>query len=965
MKKQHTILALLLVCAVLIANLVPVKADEAVRFTSIKGVDYIQLRENTTDEFGSQTAYNYDLQLLNDGTLNNAYTASQTNPFTTGSLESINAAWSNVTAAYCLEHSLGYPHGTDYKDYTGFDEYFENAFTDEVSRTKAKNGVLNVILNGYPNNREYWSANGVKNYGAQLYATQVAVWYVLTMYGGANNTGVFNGYTNVEDFYRRFIDRPDGITAYARTNPKYEGIEGLIDMLLELKECGMNGELQNDEALLSIEPVGGASEIGADYEAFFIVNTNNSLGNGYSITVENILGEYELYIDGVKTTAIDGAFYSDTSDGRELIRIVFKRAFNASTATNRKNIYVNVKAVSGVSTDNIRCYQTDELTITGVKRQKIMLASFENTYVEDGAALTTPREQLGIRLAKTTAGGTQLLSGAKFGIYAAENVYNHEGSVIISKDTLIEELVTDVNGAASTTKDYPYGIKCYIKELEAPFGYIPSDEIKYVTLTDAGIVVDFENEEQKGDIYIHKLGEKLKGFENGDFVYESQPLAEAKYAISDVNGNILQEITTNDLGEAVATNLPLGKYFIKEIEAPYGYKLDTNVYELELEYDSTVKGNVSKTINLDNERIKVSITINKYASNTGASLSDAEFTVYSNDVAVETLVTNENGVAVSKLDYPLGEYLVCETVAPEKYKLNKNIISFTANDSENVFKFDVKDDPIIGKISLSYNESGEIPKTGDSMNLSTFIVIGAIMVILLLMLKRKKIATLMLVAGLMLINPFKVAASENNENLHVIETVYYNSYMQLNDVPEYIEVERKGIKANIPHAKTECINSYWKDDFSFELSFSRNDAAYYELGDKKISTLDDLYLYKDYILSLLELDNSFYQIDSFEWKEGANRLVAVAKGRRLLSDFLVTYEGDLALNVLEDNEAYGTVVLNKVTDEATQAIEQVKTSNEMPLIIGGLAVLIFLLIFFIIHMLHKKRRYCILNGSCV
>ena len=283
----------------------------------------------------------------------------------------------------------------------------------------------------------------------------------------------------------------------------------------------------------------------------------------------------------------------------------------------------------------------------------------------------------------------------------------------------------------------------------------------------------------------------------------------------------------------------------------------------------------------------------------------------------------------------------------------------------NVFKFDVKDDPIIGKISLSYNESGEIPKTGDSMNLSTFIVIGAIMVILLLMLKRKKIATLMLVAGLMLINPFKVAASENNENLHVIETVYYNSYMQLNDVPEYIEVERKGIKANIPHAKTECINSYWKDDFSFELSFSRNDAAYYELGDKKISTLDDLYLYKDYILSLLELDNSFYQIDSFEWKEGANRLVAVAKGRRLLSDFLVTYEGDLALNVLEDNEAYGTVVLNKVTDEATQAIEQVKTSNEMPLIIGGLAVLVFLLIFFIIHMLHKKRRYCILNGSCV
>ncbi len=967
-KTKKRVVAFLLIVGILCLNIIPVRADvKGMEFTSIKGVDYIQLRERTSAEFGSQTAYNFDLQIVKDEGFNNSYEAGKTNPFTFGSLEDTNKAWENVKPAYCMEHSLGYPHGISYTEFKGFEEYFEKAFANDEMRRKARNGVLTVMSKGYPYNKEYWSKNGVENYGAQLYATQVAIWYVLTMYGGENNTGIFNGYTNVHDFYRRFIDREDGSTQYFRLNPKYEGIDGLVEMLIYLRDEGMNGEAPVSSKLL-VDSVGEIEAKGENFEAYFIVDAKGLL-EGYRCCIDNILGDYKVYLNDEPIEIEDNIFYSPTCNGRDLIRIEYKRQYNASTVWATKAVEISVEGNGGIDTQTVKCYETNELTVTGSKRQKIMVADFASVFLEADSYANTPREKLGIRLAKTDESGQILLKGAKFGIYAAKDVKDYKGNVIITKDTLIEEIVTNEDGCAATTKDYPYGMECYIKEIEAPYGYIASSEIKYVILTDEEISLDFENENQEGDIYIHKTGEKLIGFENGNFIYEEQPLEGAVFEILDETNALVATVTTDKNGDAVIKNLPLGKYFIKEKTAPYGYKKDDNVYEVNLTYDKNIAGNVSQDLSVTNERIKVSITINKYASDTKETLSQAEFGIFSEDGLLETIVTNDEGVAKSSLDYPLGNYYVMETVAPKTYKISQKVMELVATEDNNTFELNVSNDPIIGKISLSYGESTDIPKTKDNNNILLYIFLAVISVILLFRIKKKKTLITMLVAGLLIISPVTAYAK------NVKEVVNYNNRIQLDDFPNEIEVERYDeesnsyLKGQIPYKETIVTNERWQKDFSFEITFSRNDAAYYELGDKRIKGLEDLYEHKEYLLELLELDSRYYKIDEFIWKNGSDKLVAIAKGQRFLRDFQLVYEGELETEtIVEDTDIKAEVSVsypqntglisvrlpntggNNLSDEVSNPLSEGKV------VFISIMVLIFLLIFLIIHIVHKKRQ---------
>ncbi|MCR1953128.1 SpaA isopeptide-forming pilin-related protein, partial [Clostridium sp. DSM 100503] len=69
------------------------------------------------------------------------------------------------------------------------------------------------------------------------------------------------------------------------------------------------------------------------------------------------------------------------------------------------------------------------------------------------------------------------LENVKFGVYA-KNVFG------IVKDTLIEEIVTDENGFAFTS-DLRYG-EYYLKEIDTPENYYPSDEEYPVNITENG-----------------------------------------------------------------------------------------------------------------------------------------------------------------------------------------------------------------------------------------------------------------------------------------------------------------------------------------------------------------------------------------------------------------------------------------------------------------------------------------------
>ena len=70
----------------------------------------------------------------------------------------------------------------------------------------------------------------------------------------------------------------------------------------------------------------------------------------------------------------------------------------------------------------------------------------------------------------------QNIEGAVFGLFAKEDIVNKDGKVIVKADTQIERTVTGKDGRAAFTSDIPLG-QYYVKELEAPKGYVKSDKI--------------------------------------------------------------------------------------------------------------------------------------------------------------------------------------------------------------------------------------------------------------------------------------------------------------------------------------------------------------------------------------------------------------------------------------------------------------------------------------------------------
>ncbi len=158
------------------------------------------------------------------------------------------------------------------------------------------------------------------------------------------------------------------------------------------------------------------------------------------------------------------------------------------------------------------------------------------------------------------------LENAVFGLFTAD-------CVKFSRDTAIMTSTSDENGCF-VFDEIPYG-EYIIHEIEAPTGYILSDESYPVTVSEDGNVVEITAvnkpitvEISKRDVY----GNELKG---------------AKMQIIDSEGNIVDE-WTSDGTDHIVTKIPVGNYTLKEIAAPDGYVIATDI-----KFSIDVYGNVT------------------------------------------------------------------------------------------------------------------------------------------------------------------------------------------------------------------------------------------------------------------------------------------------------------------------------------------------------------------------------------
>ena len=228
-----------------------------------------------------------------------------------------------------------------------------------------------------------------------------------------------------------------------------------------------------------------------------------------------------------------------------------------------------------------------------------------------------------------------------------------------SKGNVVETLTTNAQGIATsktlTESKYTY------KEIYAPKEFV-MDSREYgfcVTGSNQTISRRVINHRIKGSLVITKVDDT------------NNVIAGVKFEVKDSNGNVVETITTNAQGVASSKKLAMGKYTYKEVYAPEGFIMDSKEDSFEI-----TKQNEVITKKVVNQRIKGQLVITK-VDDTDKVIAGVKFEIKDSEGnVVETITTNEKGIATSKT-LTVGKYTYKEIYAPEEFVMDSKEYEFS------------------------------------------------------------------------------------------------------------------------------------------------------------------------------------------------------------------------------------------------------------------------------------------------
>ena len=192
------------------------------------------------------------------------------------------------------------------------------------------------------------------------------------------------------------------------------------------------------------------------------------------------------------------------------------------------------------------------------------------------------------------------LAGAKFKVYAAEDIYtadnqkDADGNRIkyYSKGDLVSTLTTGKDGKA-TAKNLPLG-QYRVVEVEAPYGYVLNPNEQKVTFTyvdDKTPVIKesltFSDDRQKLDMSVTKLDAEdntpIAGAVFGLYADEDIKNVAGKVIIE--KGTLLEKATSDENGKiAFVKDYPFAKYVARELVKPAGYVTNEEAVNFDTKY---------------------------------------------------------------------------------------------------------------------------------------------------------------------------------------------------------------------------------------------------------------------------------------------------------------------------------------------------------------------------------------------
>lgn len=295
-------------------------------------------------------------------------------------------------------------------------------------------------------------------------------------------------------------------------------------------------DFERDIALLDTTkyPAYVTNDAGTTFTPYRMFDTDGDGTAETALKAGSYLGSYTTNADG---KIVVGGLALDTVTGQSTYKFVETKAPNGYLVDTTPITYTftddradqHVTVISHSDSVNDK-KQNAELTFEKVARD----------YKYDATA-------------KAYVASDRPLSGAVFGVYATNDITAYDGTVLVAADSLIEVVTSDDNGTCLTKADYPLGFDFYVKEIEAPEGYVLNDNAfpitvkaddgdnsttKYTFKVDEPII----NEISRACIEINKIADDTK-----------LPMENVEFEVYTADGTLVETIVTDAQGKATTS----------------------------------------------------------------------------------------------------------------------------------------------------------------------------------------------------------------------------------------------------------------------------------------------------------------------------------------------------------------------------------------------------------------------------
>lgn len=311
---------------------------------------------------------------------------------------------------------------------------------------------------------------------------------------------------------------------------------------------------------------------------------------------------------------------------------------------------------------------------------------------------------------------------------------------VFDKDGDVVDSWTSVKGEEHLIERLTVGETYTLREELAPYGYLQAEEITFTVKDTAEIQkVEMKDDVPTGTLIINKKGEFLEdvtlvdaigGWISHLFEYITGALKDVTfevYALEDIQAadgesedyykkdELIATITTDETGIAKLSDLPLGRYYVKEKETAEGYVLDGEIREIDLTYVDQDTAEVTWNGDWQNNRQKVEVSVLKKEKDTDRVLEGAVFALSAKDditnregdvvleagTVIEEKATGEDGTLLFEADLPIGySYTVKETSPAPGFATTDEVqeFTFTAESSDKAtvsYEFIFEDEPTV------------------------------------------------------------------------------------------------------------------------------------------------------------------------------------------------------------------------------------------------------------------------------